>query len=171
MSKPQRNQTGPTITAGSHEYPQSVYEETTRAVGTQQEVADWWAEGKLPVHEATGSYVKLRTSTGNFRGYQYPGGHGKLKHYKHFQAIRTYSGLIIGDSSCYARGMAHCSYPSEEDYQIDVTSLASFLKGESEKVYSITQIKDGMVSFESGRVLDLESKEWVSKHDGGVLGL
>jgi hypothetical protein len=156
-------------------YPDDVYTETSRATGNQKRVANMWAKGDLPTHSVAGVRVKLYTSTGNFRGYQYPDGRGKLMHYRHIQAIRTYSGLIIGDSSCYGRGWAHCSYPTETDHYIDVTTLKSELKSEDETVYDIIGIDGDEVTFESGKVYDLDQQEWVTATsdpiDSDVLGL
>lgn len=157
-------------------YPDDVYHETSRATGTQQEVADMWADGALPTHSTAGNRVKLYTSTDNFRGYQYPDGRGLLKHYAHIQAIRTRSGLVIGDSSCYGKGWAHCSYPTQyQEAYIDLTTLKANIRNEDEEIYDITGVDDGEVTFESGRVYDLEEKEWVTATpdpiDSDVLGL
>lgn len=88
-----------------HRYPADVYEVTTKAVGSQQWVANQWAEGKLPLHDT------LRSSTGNFKGHQYDDGSGKLKHYRTIEAVRTLNQTVISNTQCYARGFAHCSTP------------------------------------------------------------
>jgi hypothetical protein len=155
--------TGSIVTDNGRSFPDDVYEETSRATGNQQWVADHWADGKLPTHSTSGDAVVLYTGTGNFKGFQYPDGRGKLKHYNHIQAIRTRSGLIIGDSSCYARGMAHCNYPTDEDYRINLTELKKRLRGEPEEIYDITAISgldDDTITFESGRVYSVEDDEW-----------
>jgi len=156
-------------------YPDDVYHETGRATGTQQEVADMWADGALPTHSFTRTRVKLYTSTENFVGYQYPSGKGKLVHYSHIQAIRTHSGLIIGDSSCYGRGWAHCSYPTDTDHYIDLTTLKANLKSEDENIYDITVIDGNLIGFESGRKYDLDQQQWVKATpepiDSDVLGV
>jgi hypothetical protein len=104
--------TDDTISVGSHEYPADIYEPTRKAIGSQQEVADWWASGRLPTHMDKGNRVLLASGTRNFRGYQYPSGYGKLKHYRTIEAIRTVGGLVVSNTECYARGWAHCSTPS-----------------------------------------------------------
>lgn len=158
--------TAHTITVGQivadndEAYPDDVYEETSRATGNQQWVADHWAAGDLPTHSVSGDAVKLYTSTDNFRGYQYTDGRGKLKHYNHIQAIRTRSGLVIGDSSCYGKGWAYCSYPTDRDGYIDLTSLKSELRGDDEDIYDITALDGDLIEFESGRKYDLKANEW-----------
>jgi hypothetical protein len=172
MSQPILKNPGPQtviVADNGEEFPSDVYDKSGKATGSQQEVADMWAEGCLPTHSTAGKRVKLYTSTGNFKGYQYPDGRGLLKHYKHIQAIRTYSGLIIGDSSCYGRGMAHCNYPKNGDGKIDLTTLKANLKDEDELIYDITEVGDGEVTFESDRTFDLGEMEWTegSRMEGG----
>jgi hypothetical protein len=177
MSQPKsRSITTGRIQADNGEYyPDDVYYETKRANGNQQWVADRWADGALPTHSTAGIKVKLYTSTGNFRGYQYPNGKGKLIHYSHIQAIRTNSGLLIGDSSCYAKGFAHCTYPRDCNVRIDLTSLKSKLNGEKETIYDIVEVNDEEVTFNSGRVYNVGGWEWVVKTpdsvESDVLGL
>jgi len=152
--------TGQIVADNGEAFPDSVYTETSRATGNQQWVADHWAAGDLPTHSVSGDAVKLYTSTENFVGYQYTDGRGKLKHYSHIQAIRTRSGLVIGDSSCYGKGWAHCSYPNDRDGYIDLTSLKSELRGDDEDIYDITALNGDLIEFESGRKYDLEANEW-----------
>lgn len=167
--------TGQIVADNGKAYPDDVYEETSRATGNQKRVANMWARGDLPTHSVSGDAVKLYTSTENFVGYQYTDGRGKLKHYAHIQAIRTRSGLIIGDSSCYGKGWAHCSYPTETDHYIHVTTLKANLRNEDEDIYDITGIDGDEVTFESGRVYDLDQQQWVKATpdpiDSDVLGL
>jgi len=143
-------------------YDEETYHKTSKATGKQQWVADQWAKGALPVDSLTDS-VLLYTSSGNFEGHQRPDGSGKLKHYRHIQAIRTLSGLIIADSSCYGDGWAHCNTPKNTDHRINVTSLESSLKGEDETIYEITEIEGSEVTFSSGRVWSLADDEWVEQ--------
>jgi hypothetical protein len=124
------------------EYPEGLYLPTTRAVGRQQEVANWWAEMKVPTHEGG----ILRSSTGNFKGYQYPDGRGKLKHYRHLEAIRTREAaglLVISDRECYARGFAHCSTPQSNhmDGSAPLTSLKDDLRSMAVDLYDINHIE------------------------------
>lgn len=156
-------------------YPDDVYHETSKATGNQRFVAEKWADGALPVHSVSGSKVELYTSTGNFKGYQYPDGHGKLKHYRHIEAIRTRNGLIIGDSSCWSKGFAKCTKPKDTDHYFDVTSLDSELMGEPEDIYDIESVDDGKATFASGRVYDLVEEQWQnptpSEIESEVLGV
>lgn len=161
------------VADNDQEYPRSVYHETSRATGNQQWVADQWAEGALPTHSTAGSKVKLYTSSGNFKGYQWPDGSGKLVHYSHIQAIRTLSGLIIADNSCYARGRARCNTPKDTDHRIDVTALKKQMN-DAETIYDITEINGDEVIFNTGRAFDLDDGDWIkgdSEVDGGALGL
>jgi hypothetical protein len=163
MSKTADTSNGRSIVADNDvTFPREVYQPTTKATGTQQEVANMWARGDLPTHSTDGKRVKLYSSTGNFRGYQYPSGKGKLMHYSHIQAIRTHSGLVIGDSSCYGRGWAHCTYPNDNDGYIDLTHLNSELKGEKETIYDIMALEDDEVKFHTGRIWSLKTDEWVN---------
>jgi hypothetical protein len=149
------------IASNQERYPTRVYHEVTSAVGNQHQVATKWGDGALPSHSTSGDAVKLYTSTENLVGLQYPDGSGKLKHYAHIEAIRTRSGLLISDSSCYAKGRAKCSTPSCDVY-FDVTSLKSNIRHEDESVYGIREVRDeGEVVFETGRVFDLGDEEWV----------
>jgi hypothetical protein len=152
--------TGQIVADNGKAYPDDVYEETSRATGNQQWVADHWAAGDLPTHSVSGDAVKLYTSTENFVGFQYTDGRGKLKHYKHIECIRTRSGLLIGDSSCWARGFARCSKPRKTEHCIDLTSLKSELRGDDEDIYDITALDNDLIVFESGRKYDLEANEW-----------
>jgi hypothetical protein len=140
-------------------FPDNIYTESSRATGTQQEVANMWARGDLPTHSVAGNRVKLYTSSGNFKGYQYREGYGLLKHYRHIQAIRTKSQLIIGDSSCYGKGWAHCSYPNDTKHYIDLTTIKANLKREDETIYDIEKVEDDRVVFSSGRYMDLDEYE------------
>lgn len=88
-------------------YDGSVYTPTNRATGTQQEVANMWARGDLPTHKNGEFY----TSTRNFRGKQYPDGHGELIHYATLAAVRTLNQLVLTNSEDYARGWATVTYP------------------------------------------------------------
>jgi hypothetical protein len=142
-------------------YPDSVYHETTRATGTQQEVADMWADGALPTHSTAGITVKLYTSTENFVGKQYPDGRGLLKHYSHIQAIRTRSGLVISDSDCYGKGWARCSNPTDKQGYLPLTKLKKELRNGDEDIYDITEVIGDEVTFESGRAFDTDSWGWV----------
>lgn len=140
-----------------HQYPPNVYESTTRAVGSQRWVARNWAAGKLPTHNCTnGSKGKcvLRSSTGNFKGFQHQDGSGLLKHYAHIEAIRTRSGLIIGDKECYAKGRAQCSKPTC-DYKLPLTTLKANLRSEPDDIYDIVAVE----AFDNGAVVEFESGE------------
>lgn len=167
--------TGQIVADNGKAYPDSVYHEKNRATGTQQEVADMWADGALPTHSTSGNRVMLYTSTKNFCGYQYPDGRGLLKHYSHIQAVRTRSGLVIGDSSCWAKGFAHCSYPKDKDGMIDLTTLKENLKHDDEGIYDIVSINRPLIEFESGRKYNLDKGEWSDPTpnpiDSNVLGL
>jgi hypothetical protein len=155
--------TGRIVAKNGEAYPDDVYEESSRATGTQQEIANMWADGKLPVHSTAGSDVKLYVSGGNFVGLQKTDRSGKLVHYDHIEAIRTKSGLIISDSSCYAKGRALCSTPRNSDIEcsFDVTTLKANLRGEPETIYEITDVDDEEVTFESDRKMDLDGYNWV----------
>jgi hypothetical protein len=155
------------------EYPADVYHEVSSATGNQPEVARKWGDGALPTHSTSGDAVKLYTSTKNLVGLQYPDGRGKLKHYRHIEAIRTRSGLLINDTSCYAKGRAKCTTPSCDE-SLDVTSLKTYIKGEEESIYGITEVRDETeVVFETGRVLDVEDEEWVvdEEEQASALGI
>lgn len=104
---PQNDTTDTIEVENGNEYPADLYEESSKAVGTQQWVADNWAQMKLPLH----TNGVLRTSSRNFKGYQNPDGSGRLKHYRTIEGIRTKSELVISNTECYARGFAHCSMP------------------------------------------------------------
>lgn len=146
-------------------YPSSVYEKSNQATGTQQEVADMWANCELPTHSVSGNRVKFYTSTDNFRGYQYPDGRGLLKHYSHIEAIRTYNGLVICDNECWASGFAHCSVPKDNDGSLPLTTLRSNLDDEPETIYDIVALDRDIdadeVEFESGRTMDMNEWEWL----------
>jgi hypothetical protein len=146
-----------------NEYSRGIYYKTTRATGNQQWVANEWAKGALPTHSVSGDSVKLYTSTDNFRGYQYPDGRGKLMHYAHIQAIRTYSGLILCDSSCYAKGWARCSTPNDNDGYFDITTLKAKLRGEDVGIYDIEEYDDGDIQFSDGSEYDVEHWEWIGQ--------
>jgi len=101
---------------------------------------------------------------------------GKLVHYNHIEAIRTKSGLIISDSSCYARGRARCSTPRSCDIEatFDVTTLKANLRGEPETIYEITDVDDEEVIFESDRKMNLDGYNWIEDpqtKEVGVLGV
>jgi len=164
------------IQADNGEYfPDSVYEETTRATGNQQWVADHWAAGELPIHSTSGQTVTLYTSSGNFTGYQYTDGHGKLEHYSTVEAIRTRSGLVISNNQCYSKGWAHCSVPRDRDGNYPLTGLQDELRTEDEDIYDIVEINDDEVTFESGKIFDADSWGWVkatpSSIESDALGL
>lgn len=105
-------QPGTIVAENDREYPADFYTESNRKTGTQRWVANEWAKGSLPTHNTSGSACVLTSSTGNFRGLQYPSGKGKLKHYRTIEGIRTIEGLFISNTECYARGWAHCTTPS-----------------------------------------------------------
>jgi len=154
-----------TITINGEQYDASTYHKTSRSTGTQQWVAYQWAKGAIPVNSRNGG-TTLTTSTGNFVGIHYPEGHGKLKHYAHMECIRTKSGLIISDTSCYARGFAKCDTPTGEvDYRFDVTTLQANLKGESETIYEIVSVDGDVVKFQSSRKYNLDTNEWTNPAD------
>lgn len=88
------------------------YEPTSKAVGSQQWVANEWARMKLPTHEKYGDACHLMSGTRNFIGKQYRDGSGKLVHYSTTEAVRTLSGFVVSNTECYAKGWAHCSTPS-----------------------------------------------------------
>lgn len=115
-----------TITADNgHEYPVDVYEETTRAKhDSQRDVTRAWCDGKLPTHNTNGEACVLYSSR-NFKGYQYPDGSGKLKHYSTTEAIRTRNGLVINNLECWSKGWARCSPParSNRDHSLPLTTL------------------------------------------------
>lgn len=161
------------VADNDEEYSADTYHETTKAVGNQQWVANHWADGALPTHSTSGKRVKLNSPTGNFRGIQFTDGKGKLLHYAHIEAIRTYSGLIISDTSCYAKGWAHCSTPNHVDHQIDLTSLQGQIRNSSETIYDIEDINDSVVEFSSGQKYDMESQLWVAQQSQkvGALGV
>lgn len=105
------------------EYRGDYYEKTTKRVGSQQDVANRWAQGKIPEKEVDTSInsrgskrmstkTNLVSGSRNFKGYHQPDGTGKLKHYSTIEAIRTKNLLVISNTECWARGMAHCSVPS-----------------------------------------------------------
>jgi hypothetical protein len=153
-------------------FPTTIYEPTGRAVHEcQQDVADAWANGKLPTHE-TGRSKKGRRSTDenqaavlrtaprrngrvNFKGYQFPDGSGLLKHYSTIEAIRTIEGLIISNSECYARGRARCSVPNFKHGSLPLSKLNMKL-GDDNTIYEIVAInelaneEDAEIVFESG---------------------
>jgi hypothetical protein len=167
--------TGQLVADNGKGYPDDVYHKTSKATGNQRWVANQWADGALPTHSVSGDTVRLYTSTENLQGFQHPDGRGKLKHYRHIETIRTRNGLILGDSSCWARGFAKCTKPSSTQYRLDLTSLDSKLMGEPEDIYDIEEISDDEVTFSSGRVYDLDQQEWMkvtpSEIESDVLGL
>lgn len=118
------------------------YTPTTKTVGTQREVTNWWCAMKVPVKTIEGRIAEFRSQTGNFRGTQYAEGHGKLKHYRTLEAIRTRNGLTITNSECFARGWAHCSPPraNQRDGSFPLTSLSTAISGAgttSKRLYDI----------------------------------
>jgi hypothetical protein len=165
------SQTAHTITTGrivadnDRDYPADVYHQTSRATGDQQWVADQWAAGALPTHSVKGNCVRLYTGTENFVGKQYPEGHGLLQHYAHIECIRTRSGLIISDTSCYGRGWAHCSTPTDVDARLDVTTLKENLRSADVDIYDITEVNDEVVTFDGGAKYDLNENKWMVKEE------
>lgn len=105
-----------TITSDSGtEYPADIYTRTSkRVLGRQQQVADEWARGKLPLDAPTytGGKPTLVSSSGNFSGEQRPDGSGRLIHYSTTQAIRTVGQKIICNTECWSKGFAKCNTPS-----------------------------------------------------------
>lgn len=115
-----------------------VYEPVTRAVGTQREVANRWARGELPVHEVKGDiHAELRTTTGNYKAFQYPDGTGRTQHYAVTNAIRTRHGEFLLNSQDYAKGWATLTYPSA-----DVTGPRSTLDLSARVPFSFYDIKE-----------------------------
>jgi hypothetical protein len=142
------------------------------AYSSQHDIAEAWADGALPTHCTTSNGIRLYSSD-NFKGIQHPDGSGELQHYSHIQAIRTKSGLIIGDSSCYGRGLAYCTYPNDTEERINLTALKKQMNS-SETIYDITEIDGSEVTFNTDRVYDLEKEEWIQdsdEPDNPVLGL
>lgn len=118
----QLKRSGETIDIDGTQFPADVYETTNRTVyQSQQEVADEWMRGKLPVKD--GNTHRLTTGTRNFKGYQHPDGSGELIHYSTTEAIRTKNQGLIDNSQCWSRGFAHCSAPSTSTYSRFRTSL------------------------------------------------
>jgi len=93
------------------EYNADVYEPISRATGNQQWVANAWARGALPTHNDG----KFYTSTRNFRGYQYPEGHGKLIHYSTLAAYRTLNQTVLINSEDHADGWATLTRPHDRE--------------------------------------------------------
>ena len=144
MSKTTRPDDGgiePIIADNGCEYPADVYEETARAkYDAQRDVTRAWCDGKLPTHNTSGMACVLYSSN-NFKGYQYPDGHGKLKHYRTIEAIRTRNGLVINNTECWSKGWARCSPPttSDRDYSLPLTTLAS--SSISDDIYDIEAVE------------------------------
>lgn len=127
-----------------------------RAFGSQQEVADAWAMGRVPVHNAdsrqavvyTGQTMTRAFPVGrdaNFHGIHYPDGRGELRHYSTREAIRTRTGLIVTNSQCWSAGFAHCSVPTERScgkrsVSAPLDSLESLLE-HGESVYDIRSVE------------------------------
>lgn len=145
MSKATANDDDSTemITADNGTYfPADVYEETKRAShSSQRGVTRAWCAGKLPTHH-TGGEACVLYSTPNFKGYQYPDGSGKLKHYSTTEAFRTRNGLIINNTECWSKGWAHCSPPlaSERDHRLPLTTLEGH--SETGELRTITGVED-----------------------------
>lgn len=180
--------TGKIVAENGESFPDDVYEETTKAVGSQQWVADQWAQGMLPLHE-TGSpgyrsgrdpgersACVLRSSTGNFKGYQFTDGSGLLQHYSTIEAIRSREGLIVGNIECWSRGWAHCSKPRNPscDHTLPLSSLKDHLGRHDPSLYDIESITEGdeiEITFEGGERLVISGKEkafearWVADQD------
>lgn len=131
----------------TQKFPKDVYERTTQAVGNQQWVANAWAEGQLPTHEFAGNFCAVRTSTENFRGKQYPDGHGVLKHYKTIEAYRTLNQLVLINSQCYARGWAKCNAPHkgycEQRFTLPLTAMKRGYKQERPELKHISTVEVG----------------------------
>jgi hypothetical protein len=165
------SQTAHTITTGrivadnDRDYPADVYHQTSRATGKQSWVANEWAKGALPTHSVKGNYVRLYTGTENFVGKQYPEGHGLLQHYAHIECIRTRSGLIISDTSCYGKGWAYCSTPTKKDASFDLTTLKTNIRGANVDIYDITDFNDDVVTFDGGAQMDLNNYEWIVEEE------
>lgn len=106
-----------------------------KAYGSQQEVADAWAEGNYPTHNDGVLY-----SSGNFEGIQYNDGRGELRHYRTREAIRTKNGLILSNTQCWSAGFAHCSTPKNTDGRVPLTEVERYLDREH-TVYDITRVE------------------------------
>lgn len=120
---------------------------------SQQEVADAWADGEYPTHNAdasgeavlyTGTPLTHRTHNGpdgtntNFYGVQSPDGTGVLWHYATREAIRTENGLILQNHQCWSTGFAHCSHP-DYDAVVPLSAVESFLD-DGDDVFGITEV-------------------------------
>lgn len=133
--------------------PHERYEETNKkSYGSQQEVADAWAEEKYPTHNIGNDGAVLYTgspssdsswsrrrngnhefsSTGakgtrcNFYGVQHDDGSGTLWHYSTREAIRTADGDVISNQQCWSAGFAHCSKP-DYDYEVPLDAVEEHL--------------------------------------------
>jgi len=127
------------------EYDLDQYEVIPKCVGTQQWIADAWAEMKLPANTTKLGGAMFASSTRNFRGHQYPDGHGKLKHYKTLEAIRTRNLTTIINAECWSRGWAHCSTPhsamtpKKELHTLPLTTLNS-RRNDLPDIYDISEV-------------------------------
>ena len=130
------------------------YEETNRkSYDCQQDVADAWAEGKYPTHNVGDDGAVLYSGTPsrsggrrrrrsgshdfssrgakgtrcNFYGVQHDDGSGTLWHYSTREAIRLTDGTVISNQQCWATGFAHCSTPTDYDYEIPLDAVEEHL--------------------------------------------
>ena len=133
-------------------FPGDIYVETTKSVGTQREVACWWENGNIAPHRTSGRNCLLRSKTGNFRGYQRPDGSGLLEHYKHIEAIRTRSGMILSDTECHT-GWAKCTKPTCA-YSLPLTKIRENTRNKDFGIYDIVDVEEhengSIVTFENG---------------------
>lgn len=128
-----------------HEYPTSVYEETSRACYNSQDcVTRAFCGGKLPTHNTAGDACKLYSSR-NFKAYQYPDGRGEVKHYSTTELIRTRSGLIINNDECWSKGWARCAPApaSERDAALPLTTLDQRKFGSRFDIEAVEKRVDG----------------------------
>lgn len=169
------------ITAeNGREYPRSVYHEVSRSVySSQQQVADEWANGALPTTSANGSACTLTTGTGNFTGYQYPDGHGVIKHYSTIECYRTKHGIHITNTECWSKGWARCTTPSTTTvpsgrrYSLPLTTLATeydlnAIEAVEQGDHPTHGPKTAIIVFDTGRYVlvdDADSMEELNERD------
>lgn len=126
---------------GSDDVPHHHYHATKRkAYGSQQEVAEAWADGAFPTHNVGRRGRAELYSSPNFRGFQHPDGTGRLMHYGTREAIRTHNGLIIANQQCWSRGFAHCSPPRDRDATLPLSAIES-LSDRRDDVFDIVEVR------------------------------
>lgn len=137
-----------------NDVPHARYHAVNRkSYGTQQEVAEAWADGAYPTHntDIDGAHLYTGSPGGgrlgssvdgprtNFHGVQHRDGTGVLWHYNTREAIRTANGLIIRNHECWSAGFAHCSPPRDSDTTLPLSAIEHHLD-DGDTVFDISEV-------------------------------